>query len=139
MDTIVRLLTIIFGSLWRSGEVSEHWKKANVTIIFRKCKKEDLENYQPVSPTSIPGKVMECLILETSSIHTDDKKVIKSGHLIVDSPKVRSPQTVKEVPAVAFQSIDPDYDEEHRLILEKIENWINPELTTNAGKYFFVK
>ncbi|RMC04262.1 hypothetical protein DUI87_19081 [Hirundo rustica rustica] len=62
-DIIGRPLMIIFERLWRSGEVPEDWKKANVTLVFKKGMKEDPGNYCPVSLTSVPGKVMECLIL----------------------------------------------------------------------------
>ena len=41
------------------------WRKANVTPIFKKGKEDDPGNYRLVSLTSIPGKVMEQLILET--------------------------------------------------------------------------
>ncbi|TRZ09732.1 hypothetical protein HGM15179_017378 [Zosterops borbonicus] len=62
--------------LWRSGEVPEDWKKANVTPVFKKGKTEDTGNY---SLTSISGKVMEQLILEANSKHMEDK-VISSQH-----------------------------------------------------------
>ncbi|GAB0208805.1 mitochondrial enolase superfamily member 1 [Grus japonensis] len=55
------------------------WRKANVTPVFKKGKKEDPGNYRPVSLTSIPGKVMEQLILGVINKHVEDKKVIRSG------------------------------------------------------------
>lgn len=39
-DVIVRLLPIIFGELWRSGDVPEDWKKVNVTPVYREGLKE---------------------------------------------------------------------------------------------------
>jgi len=43
---------------WRMGEVSEDWKKAILTPIFKKCKKGP-QNYRPVSFTSFPGQETE--------------------------------------------------------------------------------
>lgn len=55
-DVIVRPLSIIFDWL---EEVSEDLKKANVTPIFEKDKKEDPGTYKPLSLITIPGKVRE--------------------------------------------------------------------------------
>lgn len=79
-DVIVRPLSIIFEKLWQSAEVPENWKKANVTSIFRKGKKDHLGNYRPASLTFIPGKVTEQLILEIISKRIKDKKVIRNSH-----------------------------------------------------------
>jgi len=59
--------------------VPKDWRKANVTPIFKKGKKEDPENYRPVSLTSIPGKVMEQLILEVIIKQVEEKNVIRSS------------------------------------------------------------
>ncbi|GAB0205522.1 hypothetical protein GRJ2_003017800 [Grus japonensis] len=76
----------IFGSRlanlvrsWRTGEVPEDWRKANVTLVFKKGKKEDPGNYRTVSLTSITGKVMEQLILGVTSKHVEENKVIGDG------------------------------------------------------------
>ena len=57
----------------------EDWTKANVTPVFKKGKKEDPGNYRLVSLTSIPGKVMEQLILEIIIKQVEEKKVIRSS------------------------------------------------------------
>ena len=61
------------------GEVPEDWRIANVTPVFKKGKKEDLGNYRPVSLTSIPGKVMEHLVLDAMYRQLQEKKVIRSS------------------------------------------------------------
>ena len=58
-DVLAEPLSIILERSWRTGEVPEDWRTANVTPTFKKGKKEDLGNYRPVSLTSIPRKVME--------------------------------------------------------------------------------
>jgi len=59
--------------------VPEDWRKDNVTPVSTKGKKEDLGNYRPVSLTSVPGKVMEQLILDVISKQVEEKKVIRSS------------------------------------------------------------
>ncbi|TRZ17143.1 hypothetical protein HGM15179_009967 [Zosterops borbonicus] len=78
-DIIARTFTIMFERPWRSGEVPEDWKKANVTLVIKKGKKEDTGNSQSVSFISIPGKVMEHIILKTISIHMENNKLIRSS------------------------------------------------------------
>jgi len=69
----------MFETSWRTGEVPEDWRKVSVTPIFKKGKKDDPRNYRPVSLTSIPGKVMEQLILEVIIKQVEEKKVIGSS------------------------------------------------------------
>ncbi|KFP33053.1 RNA-directed DNA polymerase from mobile element jockey, partial [Colius striatus] len=72
-QVVARQLSIIFEQSWRTGEVPEDWRKANVTPAFKKDEKDDLGNYRLVSLTSIPGKVMEQLILKVVNKHMKDK------------------------------------------------------------------
>ncbi|PKU34197.1 rna-directed dna polymerase from mobile element jockey-like [Limosa lapponica baueri] len=70
-DVIAKPLSIIFEKSWRTGEGPEDWRKASVTPVLKKGKKEDPGNYRPVTLTSIPGKVMEQLILDVISKHVE--------------------------------------------------------------------
>ncbi|GAB0177485.1 mitochondrial enolase superfamily member 1 [Grus japonensis] len=78
-DVIARLLSITFEMSWKTEEVPEDWRKANVTLAFKKGKKEDPGNYRPVSLTSIHKKVMEQLILRVINKQVEEKVVIGSG------------------------------------------------------------
>uniref|UniRef100_A0A8B9T7L1 Reverse transcriptase domain-containing protein n=1 Tax=Anas platyrhynchos TaxID=8839 RepID=A0A8B9T7L1_ANAPL len=75
-DVIAEPLSIIFQRSWESGEVPVDWKLANVVPIFKKGQKEDPSNYRPVSLTSVPGKIMEKMVLKLIEAHLGDKAVI---------------------------------------------------------------
>ncbi|PKU42547.1 rna-directed dna polymerase from mobile element jockey- hypothetical protein [Limosa lapponica baueri] len=68
-DVLPKPLSIIYMKSWLTGEVPIDWRVANVTPIYKKGKKEDPGNYRPVSLTSIPGKVMEQVILSAITSH----------------------------------------------------------------------
>ncbi|KFQ73585.1 hypothetical protein N337_02614, partial [Phoenicopterus ruber ruber] len=75
-DIITGPLSIIFQWSWEPGEVPVNWKLANVIPVFKKGEKEDLGNYRPVSLTSVPGKIMEKVILGVIKKHLRDNAVI---------------------------------------------------------------
>ena len=77
-EVMAEPLSIIFERSWKTGEVPEDWRKASVTPVFRKGKKEDPGNYRPLSLTSIPRKAMEQLTLDVISKQVEKKKVIRS-------------------------------------------------------------
>ncbi|KGL87982.1 hypothetical protein N301_00239, partial [Charadrius vociferus] len=73
---LTRPLCIIYEQSWLSGEVPADWRLANVTLIYKKGRKEDPENYKLVSLTSVPGKVMEQIILSVIIQHMQENRVI---------------------------------------------------------------
>ncbi|KAJ7414954.1 RNA-directed DNA polymerase from mobile element jockey-like [Pitangus sulphuratus] len=77
-DVIAKPLSMIFEQSWESREVPAEWKLESIVLIFKKGKNEDPRNYRPVSLTSVPGKVMERIIVGRIETHLKGNTVI--GH-----------------------------------------------------------
>ena len=64
-DVVAKPLSIIFHQSWLTRDVPVDWKLANVMPIFKSGRKNDPGSYRPISITSVPGNVMERIILGT--------------------------------------------------------------------------
>jgi len=85
VDVIAEPLSIIFERSWRTGEVPEDWRKATVTPVFKKGKKEDPGNYRPVNLTSIPGNMINSSFWMSSLSKWRKRRL--SGVVSMDSPR----------------------------------------------------
>lgn len=75
---ITRPFSISFQQSWESREVTVNSKLANIVPVFKKGDKDDPGYYRPPSITSVPGKVMEKIILEVIEKHLKYNTV--TGH-----------------------------------------------------------
>ena len=71
-EVIAEPLSFIYQCSLLTGEVPEDWKLVSVTPIYKKGCTEDPGNYRPVSLTSVPGKVMEQIVLREITRHVQD-------------------------------------------------------------------
>ncbi|KAK4823951.1 hypothetical protein QYF61_008337 [Mycteria americana] len=76
-DVLTKPLSIIYQQSWLTGEVPVEYRLANVIPIYRKGWKEDMGNYRPVSLTSVPGKLMEQIVLSAITWHVENNQGIK--------------------------------------------------------------
>ena len=63
-NSLLSPLKLIFEKSIQEAKIPENWKLAHVTAIFKSGSTSKSENYRPISLTSVPGKIMERLILE---------------------------------------------------------------------------
>ena len=66
------------ASLEQRKAVSD-WKLQNISPIFKKGSKDDPGNYRPISLTSVPGKVLESIIVDKISEHLESNNLIKDS------------------------------------------------------------
>ena len=55
-------IPLLFRKSIEVAVIHESWKQANVSAIFKKGDRKKLENYRPISLTSVPGKMLEKII-----------------------------------------------------------------------------
>ncbi|PKU43563.1 hypothetical protein llap_6139 [Limosa lapponica baueri] len=67
----------MYQQSWLTREVPADWRLANVTPIHTKGQQDDPGNYRPVSLTTVPGTVMEQIILSAIMQHMKYTQVIR--------------------------------------------------------------
>jgi len=66
-EVTTKLLSTICQQSWSTRELPDDWTLANVVLLYRKGYKGNAGDDRPVSLTSVPGKVMEQIILSVTT------------------------------------------------------------------------
>jgi hypothetical protein len=72
-------LSLIINRSLQEGTVPAHCRTGNVTPIYKKGPKGNPGNYQPVSLTSEPSKLMESVLKGKSMEHLTRNKLIRAS------------------------------------------------------------
>ena len=57
--SLAQPLSILFNLSYRTGQIPNEWKSANVVPVFKKGDKSSVENYRPISLTCLVMKIFE--------------------------------------------------------------------------------
>ena len=71
-------LTEIFTTSINTGIFPTEWKTARVTPIFKKGKKNDLNNYRPISVIPTVAKILEKIVYEQLFSYFNDNNLLTS-------------------------------------------------------------
>src|SRR5579864_8235140 len=69
----------LFSQSLETGVVPTDWKDAGVIPLFKKGKKFDVQNYRPVSITSIVCKIMESILKDVIVGHLEKHELIRDS------------------------------------------------------------
>ena len=78
-NVIAKPLSMRFERSWQSGEVPGKWEKGHFVPMFKKGRKEDPWNYWSLSLTSVPGKILQQVLLEAMLRHMGEREVIQDS------------------------------------------------------------
>ena len=62
-------MALIYNESLAQGEVSDEWRQANVSPVFKKGEKYDAANYRPVSLTCNCCKTLEHILVSNINKH----------------------------------------------------------------------
>ncbi|XP_065336851.1 uncharacterized protein LOC135937619 [Cloeon dipterum] len=68
----------VFNKSLESAELPADWKTAAVTPIFKDGDKSNMQNYRPISITSLVGKTLERIVRDRTVEYLEKEKVIPS-------------------------------------------------------------
>ena len=66
IETSTEILHDLFGKIWEQEEIPTEWKEGYLVKLPKKGDMQECKNYRGIMLLSVPGKVLNRIILETN-------------------------------------------------------------------------
>ena len=73
VPTSVDMLHTLFGKIWEEEEIPEDWKHGHIIKLPKKGNLKECKNWRGITLLSIPGKVLNRILLERMKTAVDDR------------------------------------------------------------------
>ena len=73
IETSTEILHDLFGKIWEQEETPTEWKEGYIVKLPKKGDMQDCKNYRGIMLLSVPGKVLNRVILDRLKIGVDAK------------------------------------------------------------------
>ena len=83
-DELCRPLTLIMNTSLNTGVIPDEWKAANVTPIHKKGSNSLVDNYRPISLTSLICKLQESILRDAVVLHLEKNGLINSHSTVLE-------------------------------------------------------
>ena len=84
-EEIADVYTLLFQASLDQGSLPSDWKKANIVPVFKKGDKGRVENYRPISLTSISSNILEHIIHSSIMDHLEKHSLLNKFQSIYGS------------------------------------------------------
>lgn len=157
-DILAEPLSVLYNRSLREGTIPDDWKKAAVVPIHKGKELEAVENYRPVSLTSVPAKIMERLIRKRVAEYLTTNRLINPAqhgftkgrscltNLLVAMDRITDALDRGDSVLIGYLDFQKAFDSvNHRLLIHKLRtyriapgicDWIEDFL---SHRTFFVK
>ena len=140
---MTKLISILLRKSLAEGKLPFTWKVANITPIHKKGPKHQVNNYRPISLTSIHCEILERLIrkelmdqMESNNLFTKHQHGFRKGHSCVTQLIEIIDDWTNELDKFSVDTIYLDFQKAFDTVFHKIERLWNIRIIVELSRTF---